>query len=280
MSEPFGALSPSPAQERVRALAHRLPATWFGRKAASLLLGPAGGRSRRAFDVTAFGSQKARLHPYDNICEKRVFLTPKLWDPAERALLSDFISTFGGRTFHFVDVGANVGLYTLFARAEAMRAGARLKAVCVDADPEMATRLKFNIAASQAQADVEIFECAASGTEGTLAFAINRASRGLSRIDPAGAHIVRARPLLGIVEEAKIESIDAMKIDVEGHEAQVVRAFLKEAPPSLRPALVILETSHAGDDPGAQAAFIDAGYAVRLKTRRNAVLVRADQSFL
>ena len=99
MSEPFGALSPSPAQERVRALARRLPANWCGRKAASLLLGPAGGRSRRAFDVMAFGSQKARLHPYDNICEKRVFLTPQLWDPAERAFLGDVISTFGGRTF-------------------------------------------------------------------------------------------------------------------------------------------------------------------------------------
>jgi len=278
VSEPFGALSPSPAQEGFRALGRCLPANWAGRKAASLLLGPAGGRARRAFDVTVFGTQKARLHPYDNICEKRVYLTPQLWDPEERRLLGDVISKFGGRTFRFVDVGANAGLYTLFARAETLRAGAALKAACVEADPEMATRLQFNVAASGAQDDVEIFECAASEREGTLAFAVNPDSRGLSRVDPAGALMVRARPLMAIVEDAKFERIDAMKLDIEGHETPVVQGFLKAAAKALRPTLVILETSHAGDGPGAAAAFFGAGYALRLKTRRNAVLVRADQT--
>ena len=56
MSEtaPFGALAPAPAQERVRRLAHRLPANWLGRKAASLLLGPAGRRARRGLGVRIF----------------------------------------------------------------------------------------------------------------------------------------------------------------------------------------------------------------------------------
>ncbi len=128
MTAVFGALAPSFLQKRMRAIGHKLPPNYFGRKAASILLGPAGGRSRRALDVTVFASQRARLHPSDNICEKRVYLTPQLWDRAERALLGDIISNFGGRTFRFADIGANVGLYTLFARAEALRADATFKA--------------------------------------------------------------------------------------------------------------------------------------------------------
>lgn len=278
MTPAFGALAPSPFQERMRSAGHRLPTNGFGRKAASLLLGPAGARSRRAYDVTVFGSQKARLHPYDNICEKRVYLTPQLWDRDERTLLGDLISGFDGRTFRFVDVGANVGLYTLFVRSEALKAGAALQAVCVEADPEMAARLRFNLAASAAEADVSVFECAASDQEAQVRFAVDRRSRGLSRIDDVGELNVRARPLLSILREAEIALVDAMKIDVEGHELPVLRAFLQDAPPALRPRLVILETAHAGDGPTAEEALVAAGYALRFRTRRNAVLVRTDQT--
>lgn len=274
MTGPFGAFRPSPAQERFRALGHLLPVNYFGRKAASLLLGPAGGRSRRAYDVAVFGSQKARLHPYDNICEKRVYLTPQLWDRAERTLLGDVISGFGGRVFTFVDVGANVGLYTLFARAEAIRVGAGFRAVCVEADPEMTARLQFNAEASSALEDLTIFNCAASDAEGVLRFSVDRESRGLSCIDPSGEMRVTARPLSAIIADAGIDRIDAMKIDVEGHEFEALSAFFRDAPNALHPALIILETSHAGEEKSAGALLRRAGYRDRLKTRRNAVLVK------
>ncbi len=276
MSAPFGAFAPSPFEERVRAAAHRLPANDFGRKAASALLGAAGGRSGRAFDVTLFGSQKARLHPHDNICEKRVFLTPQLWDPAERALLGAAIRDFGGQTFRFVDVGANVGLYTLFARAEALRAGAALQAVCVEADGDMAARLRFNLEASGASGDVALFECAASDAEGEVRFSVNRESRGLSRVDAAGALIVPARPLLPIVLEAGLDRIDAMKIDIEGHEHPMLDAFLAAAPKSLWPRLLILETSHAEEDRSALKLAERAGFLLVMRTKRNACLRRQE----
>ncbi|MFZ5616256.1 MAG: FkbM family methyltransferase [Pseudomonadota bacterium] len=278
MSEPFGAFRPSAFQERVRALARRLPKNYFGRKAASVLLGPAGGRAPRAYDVEVFASQKARLHPYDNICEKRVYLTPQLWDGAERAFLGDLISTFGGRTFNFVDVGANAGLYTLFARSEALRTGARLKAACIEADPEMAARLRFNIEASAAAAGIAVFNCAASDAETTLRFSVDRKSRGLSRIAGNGACEVRARPLAPILQEAGFQRVDAMKIDIEGHEHQTLSAFFRDAPAALRPTVLILETSHDREGESAEALVRRTGYRLRLNTARNAVFVRNDQT--
>jgi len=278
VSDPFGALAPSPLQERFRAVGHRLPANYFGRKAASLLLGPAGGRRRSAYDVAIFGTQRARLHPYDNICEKRVYLTPQLWDGAERAFLAKAISGFAGGVFHFVDVGANVGLYTLFARAEALRAGAALRAVCVEADAEMIARLRFNLDASQATGDAAVFGCAASDRDATLRLAVNRKSRGLSRIAETGGAPVAARPLLSMIAEAGLDRIDTLKIDVEGHEHAALGAFFRDAPRDLHPTLILLETSHADQDRVAERLVLGAGYGERFRTARNAVLVKIRQT--
>lgn len=278
MSDPFGALAPSPLQERFRAAGHRLPVNYFGRKAASLLLGPAGGRRRRAYDVEIFGAQRARLHPYDNICEKRVYLTPQLWDGAERAFLAERIGGFSGKVFNFVDVGANVGLYTLFARAEALRAGATLRAVCIEADAGMVSRLQFNLDASKARGDVAVFNYAASDKEATLRLAVNAKSRGLTRIAETGDAPVAARPLLSMIADAGLERIDALKIDVEGHEHAALGAFFRDAPSKLHPTLILLETSHADADRAAERLVLGAGYSEKLRTARNAALVKNAQT--
>lgn len=273
MSEtaPFGALAPAPAQERVRRLAHRLPANWLGRKAASLLLGPAGGRARRAFDVDIFDGQRARLHPADNICEKRVYLTPQLWDGAERAALAAAIAGHDDGVFRFMDIGANAGLYTLFARACAARAGIGLRTIAVDADPEMRARLAFNAAASGATDDILVLPYAAAGEDGPLRFAVNVASRGLSHVDPAGGLTVEGRTILSMLTEAGVTRLDAMKVDIEGHEFPALEAFLRDAPRALRPRLVICETSHESPARSAKTLLVAAGYGKILQTPRNFV---------
>lgn len=272
MTTPFGTMAPTPAQERWRARSHRLPPDWFGRKAASLLLTLAGGRARRAYDVAVFGSQKARLHPYDNICEKRVYLTPQFWETEERAALAGAIGAHRERTFNFVDIGANVGLYTLFARAECGKAGIALSALCIEPDPEMQERLCFNVEASGAKSEVNLFRCAASDRNHVVRFAVDRASRGLSRIDPQGEMALPARPLLSMIEEAGMLRIDALKIDVEGHEFPVLDAFLRDAPPTLRPSLVILEHNQRRDQP-ASGLLMRLGYVCTVTTWRNSVFV-------
>jgi FkbM family methyltransferase len=269
---PFGAMRPSAFNERIRALARRLPRNYLGRKLASLLLGLAGGRAKRAYDVEIFGVQRARLHPFDNICEKRVYLTPQLWDPEERALLAGRVAAHAGEEFIFADVGANVGLYTLFARAEAQRAGKAFRGFCVEADPEMRARLAFNIEASGAQDEVEILPYAATATEGPVRFSVNRQSRGMSRIAEAGEIEVEGRTLARTLAEAP--RIDAMKIDIEGHEFAVLDAFFWTASQALWPAAIIMEISH--EDPAApvRALVESKGYRCALETGLNAVFVR------
>lgn len=268
---PFGALAPGPVQMRIRALAARLPDSYPGRKIASLLLGPAGGRARRAYDVEIFGTQKARLHPYDNICEKRVYLTPQHWDRHERALLAKRIAQHPRPDFTFADIGANVGLYTLFARARAHETGKKFYAVCIEPDPEMRARLQFNLGASGAEDEVSVLPFAATPAEGPARFSVNKQSRGMSRIAESGEIEVEGRTLARLLSDRP--RIDAMKIDIEGAEYPVLDAFFRTAPESLRPGMLILETSH--DQPGAPAkALVESkGYEIAFENALNTVLV-------
>lgn len=271
---PFGALRPSPIKEHVRALGARLPTNYVGRKIASMLLGLAGGRAERGYDVEVFGSQKARLHPFDNICEKRVYLTPQLWDSAERAFLAERIRAHTERDFIFADIGANVGLYTLFARAEAQCAGKAFRSFCVEADPEMRARLTFNIEASGASDEIEILPFAATSMEGPVRFSINTESRGMSRIANDGEAEVEGRTLASLLAHAP--RLDAMKIDIEGHEYAVLDSYFWTASPSQWPAMIIMETSHEAEGASATALVLSKGYGVALETALNKVLVRAE----
>jgi FkbM family methyltransferase len=268
---PFGACAPSPAQERVRELARRLPDWRIARKLSSLLLGPAGGRSGRPFDVTAFETQRARLHPYDNLCEKRVYLTPQHWDPKERALLAAAIGAHARDTFYFADIGANVGLYTLFARSAALAAGKRLRALCVEPDPELRRRLGFNLEASGFASDAIVKDCAVAAADGPVRLAINARNRGMNRVAAGGEIEVKGRTLFDLVKDCGFLRIDAMKLDIEGGEGPVLLAYFREAPQTLRPKLIIVEVSH-GLAGRKSSLFCQAmGYDLIFGNRLNAV---------
>src|SRR5215216_969096 len=113
-SRPFGVHMPQGfvrwAIERTRSLPNRWPA----RRLAFMLRRLAINALRGApVDTEALGA-RMRLYPYNNICEKKVLFTPQFFDPQELAVLESRI----GEGFTFVDVGANVGAYSLFVAAK------------------------------------------------------------------------------------------------------------------------------------------------------------------
>jgi hypothetical protein len=55
--------------------------------------------------------------------------------------------------------------------------------------------------------------------------------------------------LLGLCERLDVTSIDAMKVDIEGHDERALRAFFRDAPESLHPRLMILELSEQSRGP-------------------------------
>lgn len=216
-------------------------------------------------DVERLGF-RARLHPKDNLSEKRILYTPGRFDPVELAHLSSLI----GPDFTFVDLGANCGGYTLHLAAKAP-AGARLFAI--EAQPEMARRFRFNLEANAFAATLQLDELAISDMRGDISFTINTHNRGESGLEGQGERIsVPALPLADYLAERSITRLDAMKIDVEGLEHRILTPFFTSAPKSCWPRCLIVEQLFATPEKDPVALAVSLGYRVERDLGRNVIL--------
>ena len=94
----------------------------------------------------------------------------------------------------------------------------------------------------------------------------------------AGSHAfkVAALRLQRILEEAGVDHVDSLKIDVEGFEDRVLIPFFAQAPESLWPRAVVIE--HLSRDEWEDDCIVDMqsrGYAQTGRTRSNTLLVRS-----
>src|SRR5436190_20001878 len=142
----FGALAPGGFDRAVIAFTSRLPNNWLGLRVAILMRRLVTARldyPDGALDVVRWGF-RLRLHPRDNGCEKNLLFTPQMYEPEERAELAAEIdrAKADGSPFVFVDIGANVGLFSFFVAARAAR---NAHILAVEPDPENLSRLAFNI---------------------------------------------------------------------------------------------------------------------------------------
>ncbi len=132
----------------------------------------------------------------------------------------------------FVDVGANVGSYTVLASAVC---GA--KTIRIEPDPETANHLGRNIGANRVEDRVQVVESSVGAASGMVRFSVGRDTTNhvLEAGDDTGCEIV-VEPLDTIVGEGTPTLI---KIDVEGYEPHVVAgAHRVLAQPTLRALLI------------------------------------------
>ena len=127
----------------------------------------------------------------------------------------------------FLDVGANLGYYTALA---ARAVGPNGRVLAVEPDPDSFGYLEQTIAAN-AVGNVEAYPVAASDAPATLPLYISTNNRGDNRLYASGEDRpqveVAARPLDALLRENKIDTVDLIKIDVQGYEPKVI-AGLRE----------------------------------------------------
>jgi len=225
------------------------------------------------FDIEAEGLN-LRVYPADNHSDRVAFVRGRLPDRDERDAIEPFLEEGGT----FVDVGANVGVYSLWA---ARRLGPAGTVVAVEPHPVTADKLAFN-AAANALSNVSIVRAAAGETDDEAELhesgGGNVGQSSLLRdvaFRPDDAIRVPMRPLDRILADEDVESVDVMKIDVEGYEDRALMPFLREAPDSLLPRAVVLETDVSDRwETDCLAALAARGYAPHAETVANAVLTR------
>jgi FkbM family methyltransferase len=278
-AEPFGALAPGALARLVLGLTTRVPGNWLGLRLAMLarrtitmrLAYPDG-----ALDVERWG-MRLRLHPRDNGCEKNLLFTPQMYEPLELGLLgAEIVRTRQReRPFVFVDIGANVGLFSFFVAA---RAGAQARILAIEPEPGNLRRLTFNLRANP-QAPIKVIPAALSDQAQQVAIAPDRRDRGGTRTAkaagaPPGAILVAARSLLEVLTTEGIAAVDALKIDVEGCEDIILQPFFRDAPPALWPRLIIIEDQRGSWSFDLMAILSSGGYAIVGRSKQNLVLQR------
>ncbi|MFC1791163.1 FkbM family methyltransferase [Gemmatimonadota bacterium] len=197
---------------------------------------------------------KLRLFPRGNISEARLLFMPQLLDVVERQALAREAKP----GWVFADLGANVGSFTYWAASLGME-GSRILAV--EPDPEIHATLRFNLD-TNGLANVTAFAGAVADRSGSRTLEISQANRGESALrtmeagpgggtadsrngdstgGPGGSRSVTALSLRDLLDQEGIPGLDALKIDVEGGEFAILKAFFEATDEDRWPHLLITE---------------------------------------
>ncbi len=140
----------------------------------------------------------------------------------------------------FLDIGANIGFYSLVASRIVGQAG---RVVSIEADPQIYGQLVKNITINKTE-NIKAVNLGVSDKDEILMLGVctigNRG--GSSFLREGNEKIeVQCRSLTDIVLSAGIEKIKAIKIDIEGFEYRVLKRFFDKASETLYPEIVIIE---------------------------------------
>src|SRR5205085_9092341 len=232
-SSPWGAHLPGAYDRAVLALTRAMPANWLGQRLAILFRRLVMRRIGEGCLDTMLWGMRLRLYPRRNGCEKNALFTPQMYDTMERRVLAAAVARKQGGAFTFVDVGANVGLYSLY-----LAACGDVRTLAIEPQPGILDRLRFHLAANPS-ARIDVVPIALSDRAGEATLVINDSDSGGTHMDKqdgrsdAGERIsVPSKPLMDVLRDAGIAAVDALKIDVEGAEDIVLAPFLRDAPSS------------------------------------------------
>ena len=269
----FGTYALPVSRQELRERADRFGDSRWGRWAISYYRKRAFNGLSDPFDVEIIDGVRTRLWPRTSRCEKRVFAGQQVWDHVERHALLKALETSKSKTFVFMDIGANVGLYSLILAAHAKKLAKKTKILAIEPDITNRSRLEFNIKASEA--DISVLPYAISDKPGAGHISGGETNRGEAKLQDniADENSVEIETLHRICTTKKLSHIDAMKVDIEGQDFKALTAFFKTTPKKLWPQLLILET---GREPmtALLELCIKHGYTITQRAGINSVLER------
>ncbi|HEY2527466.1 MAG TPA: FkbM family methyltransferase [Xanthobacteraceae bacterium] len=272
---PYGTYAPSIIDRMVISATGSMPSNWLGLRAAIALRRIVTMRKpAHPFDVERWGL-RVRLWSTGNGCEKNLLFTPQMYEvPELEELMGEIIAAQSrNRIFHFVDIGANVGLFSLFVAAHA---GRRARIIAVEPDPENFARLSFNLAANESHR-IEAVHAALGDMEGDAVIVPNVEDRGGIKVRMAQAgeeSAIQCIPLPRLLA-GRFDYIDALKADTEGCEDKILIPFFERFDKEMWPRLIILEDQRSAWSTDL-FSYLDAkGYVVTRRTKLNAILRRA-----
>lgn len=254
---PWGSFAPNTVQRALIALGR---ATFLKRGVfrgtwTSLVLALGRGRLDIRFRGAAF-----RIRGERNLIEYGLLLNPRY-----NGQDIDFLLEDAGPDAQFVDLGCNIGLYSLPLAAAAPRG----RVLSIDANPMMVSRIGWNAEASDL-GNVVITHAAVSDKSGSADLLIRKEDVAIVTIEERAGGEMPVRRLDEIVAEVGLTAIHGLKIDIEGHEDLALVPYLDAASRDMLPGRIVIEHPEAEVDyPGCVTAFERHGYVLVGRSRNN-----------
>ncbi|VAW45749.1 hypothetical protein MNBD_GAMMA02-49 [hydrothermal vent metagenome] len=269
--KPFGTYQPSAQIQKKIDWCHRLPANWLGKQIAQLLRKQVLAQSAMPLDLT-FDQVKLRCYLNDNVSERGFVFMPWRWDAIERQIMLDALPPEGV----FIDIGANVGLYSAIAATALNRLGC---VIAIEPNPPVFERLQFNLTATRdglnEQPRIETMQVGISDEAGSFELFLDDSNLGASSLlekDQTQQSIqVSCQTLLEVIEAQKLSRVDVIKCDIEGAEDRALIPFLIDAPHHLLPHCFIFENNQDQWQDELLETLLQRDYVQTHKTRLNYV---------
>jgi FkbM family methyltransferase len=277
---PFGEFAPRAGYRRLIEFAQRAPRNAFGKQLAHAARSLYLWQAPSPVDVKV-GDIRLRCYLRDNTCERKFVFTPWRFDPLELRAMAAALPADGV----FVDVGANVGIYSLTA---ALLLGARGRIIALEPHPLAHERLLFNIEATRAgRANwprIDVLALGVSDRNESRELRIDSGNLGggsiaggaarFSERGSEGTLTIACKPLSDILDECGIDRPDVLKIDIEGAEDLALVPFLAQVAEERLPRRLIVENSDHLWKCDLRTAIAARGYRPQLRSRLNTVYSR------
>ena len=193
-------------------------------------------------EVKIWGTITIQLDPTECV-GGNIFFGSHIYDLEERIFLSQLLN----EDSVFIDLGANIGAYSLWASKKISSQG---HIISIEADPETFKLLSKNVEINNFSCKNHLINKGVSDSVGILQFYrhteknIGGNSFFLSENLEAALQLP-VSPLFELVHEL-VSKIDVLKIDIEGFEFRVLLKFFsdcKEKKPELLPEYIMIEMS-------------------------------------
>lgn len=242
---PWGTFAPRGWRRAWLSLLHALPAGAAWRRLALLLRKPLKSTLPDPVDISVWGL-RLRLRPRGNLSEQRLILMPQFLDRKERDILTKELKQGGV----FLDIGANIGVFSYWVAASC---GPQVRVEAFEPDPALGKRLRKNIAINSSElAGLRLHSCALGASEGEAVLRAGEGNAGENRIehvkdDKDTGFRVPMLTLPTFLARENITRIDALKIDVEGHEVAVLEPLFLTTARATWPRLLVCEIVKDGN---------------------------------
>ncbi|MDB4040046.1 FkbM family methyltransferase [Methylophilaceae bacterium] len=211
---------------------------------------------------------KFRLYPHNNTIESKMIVSSKLREGKELDVISGFIG-HGGT---FLDIGANVGYYSLMAAS----LGAD-KILAIEPNPIVLNRLKANIKFNKYEKKIKVFEIGVGEKKDILELRVSHKDMGGSTILNNNLNSDKIKidimPLEDLLRKEGIDKVNVLKIDIEGFEDRALFPYFEKLEKKFYPELILMEDSSQKEWQRNILEWLLAnGYNILSRTRGNVLI--------